>query len=102
MLLRSAGRGISVQEVLHLRGNVLALIPVGGTSSVPRCGEPVRGLASDLGWDHVAALELPVAHLVAGVLEPGDDSAAAAVDRQPPVPCSVGDEDPRAAPPAGR
>src|SRR5215207_8222663 len=56
----------------------------------------------DRGRDHVAAFELAVAYLVAGALQPGDDPAAAAVDREPPVPGAVRDEDARRARLAGR
>jgi hypothetical protein len=51
-----------------------------GTSAFVR-EEPADGLACDLGWDHVSALELPVLYLVAGALELGNDPAAAAVNR---------------------
>jgi hypothetical protein len=44
--------------------------------------EPAYGLACDLGPDHVAAIELTVAHLVAGPLELGNYRAAAAIDRE--------------------
>ena len=42
----------------------------------------------------MAAVELAVAHLVASAPELGDDPAAAAFDREPPVARAVGDEDP--------
>src|SRR3712207_3047865 len=59
--------------------------------------EPAHGLKGDLGRNDVAALELPVADLVAGPLESGNDNTAAAVDREPPVARAVGDEDAREA-----
>src|SRR5215207_11013064 len=61
-------------------------------------GKPICGLASDIGRDHMATLELPVAHLVAGALELGYDPAAAAVDREPSVARPVRDKEPRGAP----
>src|SRR5919205_4424126 len=57
------------------------------------CGEPERGFVPDLSWNHMAATELSVAHFIAGTLELGDDAATALLYRQPPVVCSVRDED---------
>src|SRR5918994_4972158 len=62
-------------------------------ASLASVSEPGRRLTSDAGRYHVAALELEVAYLVAGAFEPGDDPAAAGVDREPPVPGPVRDED---------
>ena len=38
------------------------------TCSVPSHDKPIRGLASNLGRDHVATLELPIRDVVTGVL----------------------------------
>src|SRR5215212_5935742 len=45
----------------------------------------------------MAAVELPVSHVVAGAPEPGDDPAAAPLDRQHAVARAVGDEEARGA-----
>src|SRR5215218_4842527 len=55
-----------------------------GASSAP-VSEPGRRLTRDAGRYHVAALELAVAYLVSGAFEPGDDPAAAGVDREPRI-----------------
>src|SRR5215208_1240542 len=51
--------------------------PVSGRISASLCDEPAHGSVSDLGRDHVAALELQVADLVICPLESGNDDAAA-------------------------
>jgi hypothetical protein len=56
-------------------------------------GEPIYGLACNLGRDHVSTLELPVAHIIPATFKLGDDPAAAAVDREPPIACPVRDKD---------
>src|SRR5829696_8069264 len=71
-----------------------------GASSAP-VSEPGRRLTRDAGRYHVAALELAVAYLVSGAFEPGDDPAAAGVDREPRVVGAVRDEDTRRASLAG-
>src|SRR5215207_241906 len=63
--------------------------------------EPGSRLTSDARRYHVAALELAVAYLVSGAFEPGDDPAAAGVDREPRVVGAVRDEDTRRASLAG-
>ena len=59
--------------------------------------EPAGGLERYLWRDRMTAIELPVRHLVTGALEPGDDPAAAPLDREHAVAPAVGDEEPRGA-----
>jgi hypothetical protein len=60
-------------------------------------GKPFQCLACDTLGYCMRTLKLPVAYLVSGTLELGDDSAAAAVDRKYLVERAVGDEDGRLA-----
>src|SRR5215218_695449 len=59
--------------------------------------ELAGGLERYLRRDRMAAIELPVRHLVTGALEPGDDPTAAPLDREHAVAPAVGDEEPRGA-----
>src|SRR3712207_4842713 len=72
-------------------------VPKRAPYSTVLSGKPAYGLKCDLGRDRMSPIELAVDHVVATMLQFGNDPAAAAVYWQHPVARSVGDEDARGA-----
>ncbi len=70
-------------------------VPKRASCSTLLPGKPAYGLMRNLRRDRMSSVELTVPHIVAGVLEPRNDPAATAVDRQDFVTRAVGDENPR-------